>query len=322
MRKRWAAWLLAALTAALLTGCGAGSGGTTQASAATADMEAPGETEATGSYYGGSDDTGLAARAEENGMAAIRPEKLIYTGSLEMETTAFDEAMADLEGLVADCGGYLESSSVSSRGSGYRYASYTVRVPAAQYRIFYTQAGELCHVTWQDQSAQNITTAYYDTAGRLKTQETKLERLQELLARAESMEDIITIESAISETEQQIESLAGELRNYDALVDYATVYISLQEVYRLSNVEEPATGFASRLGAAFSSGWKSFVDGMESLAVALAYGWMWLVILAVIVIAVMHRLHKRKTAAGTPAEKRPSFWTPHSKKTDDKGPED
>ena len=41
-------------------------------------------------------------------------------------------------------------------------------------------------------------------------------------------------------------------------MDYATVYISLQEVYKLSNVEEPATGFASRMGTAFSSGWKSF----------------------------------------------------------------
>ena len=57
------------------------------------------------------------------------------------------------------------------------------------------------------------------------------------------MEDIITIESAISETEYQIESLSGTLRHYDALVDYATIHISLQEVYRLSNVEEPAESF-------------------------------------------------------------------------------
>ena len=48
---------------------------------------------------------------------------------------------------------------------------------------------------------------YYDNEARLTTQRTKLERLQELLSKAEAMEDIITIESAISETELQIEYL-------------------------------------------------------------------------------------------------------------------
>ena len=85
------------------------------------------------------------------------------------------------------------------------------------------------------------------------TQQTKLERLQNLLAQAENMEDIITIESAISDTELEIERLTGTLRQYDSLVDYSTVYITLQEVYQLSDVEEPATSFGSRISAAFAS---------------------------------------------------------------------
>lgn len=324
-RRKRLAWLLAAALASslLLSACGSAKSGGTMAAGGmdmggSMDTAAPAEPQGESSFYGEDNAVESAARTEAGGRT-VQTEKLIYTGSLEMETTAFDAAMADLERLAAECGGYLESSSVSSRGSGYRYASYTVRVPAEHYRSFYTQAGELCHVTWQDQSAQNVTTAYYDTAGRLKTQQTKLERLQELLSRAESMEDIITIESAISETEQQIEFLAGELRYYDALVDYATVYVSLQEVYKLSNTEEPATGFGSRLGTAFSSGWKNFVDGMESLAVALAYGWMWLVILAGIAAAVLRGLRRKRRAESPPAEQRPPFWTLHSKKTDDKG---
>ena len=52
------------------------------------------------------------------------------------------------------------------------------------------------------------------------------------------MEDIITIESAISETEYEIERLSGTKRHYDALVDYATVTLELREVYRLSGTED------------------------------------------------------------------------------------
>ena len=46
------------------------------------------------------------------------------------------------------------------------------------------------------------------------------------------MADIITIESAISDTEYEIESLSGTLRHYDALVDYATVSLTLSRTFR------------------------------------------------------------------------------------------
>ena len=129
------------------------------------------------------------------------------------------------------------------------------------------------------------------------------------------MEDIITIESAISDTELTIEQLSGTLRNYDALVDYATVYVNLEEVYKLSNTEEPSAGFASRMGTAFSSGWKNFVAAMESFAVALAYGWVWLVLLAAIAaafVALSRRSRARKLA------KKAAQPAPTPKKPEDK----
>ena len=111
------------------------------------------------------------------------------------------------------------------------------------------------------------------------------------------MEDIITIESAISETEQMIDDLSGTLRHYDGQVDYATVSISLSEVYKLSNVEEVPDSFMSRLGKAFTGGLADFADGLENFAVALAYGWMWLLILVVVVVAVVRVLRKRRRKA-------------------------
>ena len=156
-----------------------------------------------------------------------------------------------------------------------------------------------------------MTEAYYDTEGRLKTQQIKLERLQELLSRAEAMEDIITIESAISETEYQIESLSGTLRRYDALVDFATVSVNLQEVYKLSSVEEAPDSFSARMGSAFTAGWAAFAAGMENLAVGLAYSWMWLLVLAVIAVVVIRVIRGKKRG----------FHWPGRKKTDDNLPQ-
>ena len=229
------------------------------------------------------------------GAAYPTGQKLIRTAQMNLETTDFEKAVQGLTDLTEQMGGYFESSSVGKRSNG-RWADYTVRVPAAKYQAFLDQAGELCHETWRDTQQEDISERYYDTQGRLKTQQIKLERLQALLAKAENMEDIITIESAISETEQQIDDLSGTLQHYDAKVDYATVYVNLREVGRLSNVEEPATGFGAQLAAAFSSGWKHFVSGVQDLVIGLAYGWMWVLAAVVLVVLAVRKLKKKKPA--------------------------
>ena len=317
MKRRCVLWVLVfLLLVSVLTGCG-GAASKTEAVAVNgmamdmaAPQEAPMAMAAEEAYYGGAMSTTAAGTAPADSGA-----KIIYTADLDMETTAFDETVEALARLTADCGGYYESSSVNSGGGGYRYASYTVRIPAGQYRVFLNQAGQLCHLLYSHEYADDISEVYYDTAGRLKTQQTKLDRLQELLAQAKNMEDIIAIESAISETEEQIDYLSGNLRRYDALVDYSTVTVYLQEVYRLSNVEEPAQGFGSRFVSALSSGWRGFVNGMESILIALAYGWMWLLLLAAIaaVVVLLARRSQRRAKAARDSAKPTVYTSPEAK---------
>ena len=303
MKRKLIALTAAFLLLLALTGCGAKSEMSMAAGAAPSmdAVEAP-MAPSMDYNYGGDVYYDKTASAAETGGTVTSGQKLIRTASLEMETTEFEATTAALEDLVGKMGGYMENSSVHNGRSGYRYANYTVRVPAEKYDSFLNQAGGLCHETWRSASQEDISEVYYDTQGRLQTQQIKLERLQELLKKAENMEDIITIESAISETEMNIDSLSGTLRRYDGKVDYATVDISLSEVYKYSNVEEVPDSFLSRLGSAFKNGWSAFTDGMEDLAVALAYSWMWLVILAVIVVAVV-RVVRRKRPFRTPFRK-------------------
>lgn len=224
--------------------------------------------------------------------------KLIHTAYIESETTAFDAAVEGLEALVADMGGYFESSYVNNYGS-YRSGSYTVRVPAENYEGFCTAVGELCQLNSIERSARDVSEAYYDTESRLITQQTKLERLQKLLAQAENMEDIITLETAISDTELAIEQLTGTLRKYDSLVGYSTVNIELQEVYELTEVEEPVIGFGAKLLDAFKRGSSNFVDSLQRTLLRFARNWVgwviWMVIIAVAVFIVVRFLRRRRT---------------------------
>lgn len=330
--KRGLALLLAALfTALALTACGGSGGGNRAVSASTASGAAE-------DYYGGVSNSsaqqswGFTADAEAPAEAEeaqqedrLASAKMIYTANIQAETMDFDACAADLEAAVEQMGGYLEYASASSYSDGLRSGSYTVRIPAARFKAFLKSVGELSHVTDQNQSADNISEKYYDTESRLTTQKTKLERLQMLLAKAENMEDIITLESAIAETELQIEQLTGTLRRYDALVDYATVEIHLREVPRLSTVEQSPPTFASQLGNAFTGGLRAFGDFLQGLAIFLAYNWIWLVLLALIA-ALAVRVSKRKRAERTEifrqaGERKAGFFR-RKEKEEPKNPDD
>lgn len=305
MKRGLALFLAALLTALTLTACGGGggySGGTDSAPSASESQTA----------YDDSGDEwkaevrefGFDAPADAAGGSPAEPEaapegdeaqeedrlanaKMVYTASIQAETQDYDACTAALEELVDKLGGYLEYASSDSHGDGSRSASYTVRVPAKEFRGFLRTVGEISHVTSQDQNAENISERYYDTESRLETQKTKMERLQMLLSKAETMEDIIDLENAISETEYQIEQLTGSLRHYDSLVDFATIDVRLREVLRLTTVEEAPPTFGSRLGNAFTGGLRSFGDFLQGLAIFLAYNWIWLLFLGLILLVVV-----------------------------------
>lgn len=289
MKRTWMAGLLTVVMLLTLTACGS--------SVTTAVKSEPMENAAdceSSEDFGGD---GISAESEaadsSNGSSQIS-QKLICTAQLELETTEFDTAVSALADLTEQYEGYFENTTIYQRGNSYRSADYTIRVPIKNYELFLNRAGELCHETWRNTNQEDVTESYYDTQGRLKTQQIKLQRLQELLSKATDMKDIITIESAISETEWNIESLSGTLRHYDALVDYATVSINLNEVYKLSNVAEKPDSFGARMGDAFMGGLRNFGNTLENLAVAFAYSWIWWGLLVVIAVVLVRALKHRK----------------------------
>ena len=236
--------------------------------------------------------------------------KLIYRANINLESTAFDTAVNTVQALTESCGGYFENSGLDNYSS-YRYANYTIRVPAAQFEYFCAtiaqmgENGEAFQVRNISRSAEDVSEYYYDTEARLTTQKTKLARLQDLLRQAESMEDIITIESAISETELAIENLTGTLRHYDSLVGYSTINVSINEVYKLTEVEEPVIGFGAKLVAALKTGCTRFVNNAERTLLRIARAWIgWLIFLVIAVVVVIFLVRRVKRAKIARAERK------------------
>lgn len=232
--------------------------------------------------------------------------KLIQTAWMELESRDYAQALAALEQMVTDCGGYIESRSeqggslYSSRYNA-RYASITARIPADKLEAAMGMAGELCNVVSRSTDVADVTESYADTEARLKTLRLQEERLLEILSKATELSDVLELESRLSDVRYQIESYEATLRNYDSRVSYSTLHITLQEVVEYSIINSPPQTLGQRLSDGFKDSMRLVKNSAENalvwLVTYLPLVLLWAVILAAVIWLVL-RLVRRAQKAG------------------------
>lgn len=290
--KKTVSILLALLMLLSLCACGASSGSTTEPTTDSATAESYSRSayslEAADEDYS-YDSNGLAAAgsditadsgAETDGTGAeVNPDKIIYSAEATVETTDFDSTISALSGLIEDYGGWVESSSVSganyySKARGYsslRSAYYTLRIPSDKFSELMTGLSTLGNVPYTYTYSENVTAQYYDTQARLTAYEAQETRLLELLEQAETVEDVISIESELTELRYEIESLQSTLNNYDRKVNYSTLDLTIEEVAEYTPETEISYGrelWLALTGALKNTG-KFFKDLLVFLVSAL-----------------------------------------------------
>ena len=219
--------------------------------------------------------------------------KIIRTGDLSLETEAFDQTDAFIRKTVTEYNGLLAESSISGT-AGYRYASYTARVPSDSFEDFFYAVSGTCTVVNQTISAEDVTERYTDLSTQLETNKKKYARLLELLDTAETLTDLYSIQSEIANVEYEIDSITGILNGLDSRISYSTIYIGVTETNRTSAVPEDP-GFLASLSAALKNGTNSTIEAFQGMLISLAYHWfIWLVILAIAVIGVTVFLRIRR----------------------------
>ena len=218
---------------------------------------------------------------------AVTERMMVRTASLTIGTQAYDKSLAALTGMCEEAGGWTASVSENVAGSGLRTCYLTLRVPAEQLDWFLSGTGGLGRVTHRSESAEDVTESYYDTKGRLATQEALMERLQKLVTGAASLSELLELEVQIADTQYQIDRLQSQLNTTERRVNYADVDVTLREESAASDITDGEKSLGQRLLSALKSGGEAFVDLMESAAVFLAAALPFIAIVAVIWVAVM-----------------------------------
>lgn len=243
-----------------------------------------------------------AASSEENQVAANR--KLVKTVDMSVETEEFDTLTKKLEDKVEALGGYMEKAYVSGTSirSSYdstRYASYTARIPADKLDEFVTEMSQISNVLDKNETVEDVTLNYVDLESKKSTLEVEQERLMALLEQADSIDTIVALESRLTEIRYQLESMESQLRTYDNLVDYATIYLSVQEVERItpvapkSSLEKMKDGFVNSVYQ-IGKGFQNFVIGF---VIALPYLVVWGIIILIFILIVKAIIKRKQKKA-------------------------
>lgn len=254
-------FLTLALLLELLTGCGATSKMAVSNSYDMAAAEEVGEVEYAATMGAGNANGESALSLPEN-------RKWIITVEMSAETEDLDTLLSSLNQQIGDLAGYVEDQSIYNGSTNssrrYRRANLTVRIPAEDVDAFTQQVSGIANVVSTDKSLEDVTLQYSDTATHIATLETEQTRLLELLENAETMADLLEIESRLTEVRYELESYSSRLKLYDNQINYATIYLNISEVQEYTPVEPTVW---QRISGGFQSSLKGLWSGLIDLVV-------------------------------------------------------
>lgn len=231
--------------------------------------------------------------------------KIIRNTELTIETKTFSESVRMLKQAVGAANGYIEYSSLYSRGRT-QSAEYVCRVPSAEYAAFLQGVQGAGSIVRTEERTEDATAQYVDIEARLKSLRTQEARLLALMEESGSLEELLAVQDKLMDVQYQIESYTGQMNVLTDRIDYATVRVYLEEVDTYTPVEPT---FGEEIADAFRGMCDNVVAFGEFLVLAVIYLIpLWIVggIAAVVIVIFTKRYKKKHPKQPTP----PPYYPP------------
>ncbi|HRD37711.1 MAG TPA: DUF4349 domain-containing protein [Bacteroidia bacterium] len=197
--------------------------------------------------------SGEAGSVVEKAPAVVFERKLIKTGDVSFKTKSLSETKKQITEALKAAGGYI------AKENAYDYSenpseNLTVRVPAKNFDGFLNKILEgVDELDSKNIDIQDVSEEFVDMEARLKNKKQLEAKYQELLGKANNMDDILRIEKEISYIREDIESTEGRLKYLSNQVSYSTLTIHYYEK------RSSGFNFGGKLGDALKNGGTGFL---------------------------------------------------------------
>lgn len=232
------------------------------------------------SAYAADGDTASSPSGELIESAAAR--EVITTGSIDLVVKSPQDSAARLTTWVEGVGGRIDSR----YDDGELMTTLTLRLPADKVSSALSELDEYGEVTQTSIDRQDVTASARDLDARIGALTTSTERLERIMANADTSEELIAAERALTERQEQLESLQSQRAQLKDQVALSTLTVSLMQRERAESVEPG--GFLGGL----RDGWNALAATVNAVVTAAGAALPWLAVLAA--VALVWRLVSRR----------------------------
>jgi hypothetical protein len=256
----------------------------------------PGSSSSSSSPGGGSG----AAAAPAGGAGNSDADRQVVTTATASVSVKDPAAGAQRVSELVEAAGGRVDERTEQAGSGKTrtegaVADLVVRVPAAALTGLLADLKRVGDVANVSVSRSDVTTKTVDLDARISALQTSVARLQTLMDHAASTADLLTAEKALSERQQNLESMQSQRALLAEQVQLSTLTVHLTR----PGVAPPGGphGFLEALG----TGWRGLVSALGAAVVVLGVLLPWLGLAALVAVAVLVPLRRMRRRTALPA---------------------
>ncbi len=220
----------------------------------------------------------------------IYERKLTKNGSIQFQTSDLNKTKQFIIHAVNTLNGYIANDNLSE--SDKRVANtITARIPAEKtdslIRLIESNASK---IDFKNIDVEDVTEQFIDLESRIKTKKEVETRYRELLAKANTVEEILKIEEQIGNIRTEIESAEGRLRYLSNQVRYSTLTVTFYE-------QSAGFGFREKISKAFKNGWNNLLW----MIVGLTNLWVVFLLIAIVLSLVVFFTKRKNKREQPPA---------------------
>ena len=178
-----------------------------------------------------------SSSVEEYEVPVEQTRKLIKRMELRIRVDDLTETEKPLMDLMEKYSAWTASTGIFENSR-----NYSIRVPSASYDAMLAELTALGRMLYRTEYAEDVTLRYYDLESRLATRRELLRTYQSYLARANNIDEIMTVESRIADLQMEIERTGTQFRNLASLVDYSTINLEITGPVSGSSYSRPTLG--------------------------------------------------------------------------------
>jgi hypothetical protein len=173
--------------------------------------------------------------------AATAEARIIKTGSLTLEVESARESAQKVQDVGTSRGGFVDNSNIVENNSGTVSGYVTIRVPSEKFDESMSAIRALgIRVATESTNGQDVTEQYTDLEARLKAAQAEEAQYLLILQKATSVQDILSVQSYLSNVRSNIESLQGQIKYLGNKTEYSTINVTLSEQ---ANLQIPSQKF-------------------------------------------------------------------------------